>query len=249
LRNRPEDDAIPVPFTIKTSLAQLLIVSGRHPAGELLETESNASERHHVSRPAYREAVRMLAAKGLVESRPKVGTRVTAREKWHLLDPDVLSWMFQSQPDDHLLDALFELRMIVEPQAAALAAKRRTSEHLDRMKRGLAAMLEHSLASAEGRAGDQEFHAALLVASDNPFLRTLTTSVSTAVAWTTELKQRVRPLVRDPIPDHERVYEAIAARDTEGARAAMAKLVELALFDTKTAPKGTETRRSDEEAA
>lgn len=220
----------------------VLIVSGRYAEGQLLDTESDASERHHVSRPAYREAVRMLAAKGLVESRPKVGTRVNPRDKWHLLDPDVLSWMFQSEPDDHLLEALFELRMIVEPEAAALAAQRRTNDLLERMKRALVVMREETLGSDAGRAADQEFHAALLMASDNPFLRTLTSSVATAVAWTTELKQRVRPLVRDPIPDHERVFDAIAARDPEQARAAMRKLVELALFDTKTAPKRSGSR-------
>ncbi|WP_246167122.1 FadR/GntR family transcriptional regulator [Sphingomonas piscis] len=217
----------------------LQIVSGFYREGELLDTESDASQRLAVSRPAYREAVRILAAKGLVESRPKVGTRITPRDKWHLLDPDVLSWMFQSEPDEHLLESLFELRMIFEPEAAALAARRRTNEQLDRMRNALTAMSEHTLASDEGRAADQEFHAALLVASDNPFLRTLTSSVSAAVSWTTALKQRVRPLVRDPVPDHERVFDAIAARNADGARAAMAKLVELALFDTKTAPMPT----------
>jgi len=215
----------------------VMIVSGAYAKGPLLETEVGASERRNVSRSAYREAVRMLAAKGLVESRPKVGTRVTPQEKWHLLDPDVLSWMFQSEPDDHLLEALFELRMIFEPEAAALAAQRRTSEHLERMRAALTVMREETLASDRGRAADQEFHAVLLNASDNPFLRTLTSSVSAAVSWTTALKQRVRPLVRDPIPDHERVFDAIAMRDADAARAGMAKLVELALFDTKTAPR------------
>jgi DNA-binding FadR family transcriptional regulator len=97
-------------------------------------------------------------------------------------------------------------------------------------------MAEHTLGTDEGRSADREFHATLLVASDNPFLRTLTSSISTAVSWTTVLKQRVRPLVRDPIPDHQRVFDAIAGRDAAGARDAMAKLVELALFDTRTAP-------------
>ena len=191
----------------------------------------------------------MLSAKGLVESRPKVGTRVTPRETWHLLDPDVLSWMFQSEPDDQLLEGLSELRMIVEPEAAALAAERRTSDHLERMERSLATMREQTLGSAAGRAADQEFHAVLLAASDNPFLRSLTSSVSTAVALTTSLKQRVRPLVRDPVPDHEQVYEAIAARDAAAAREAMAKLVELALLDTKTAPRRPWAIDSGEAAA
>lgn len=220
----------------------VLIVSGAIPAGQLLDTESEASSRYNVSRPAYREAVRMLAAKGLVESRPKVGTRVMPRERWHLLDPEVLSWMFQSEPDDRMLEALFELRLIIEPEAAVLAAQRRTNEHLERMRRALTVMRDQTLASDDGRAADQEFHAALLVASDNPFLRTLTSSVSAAVSWTTVLKQQVRPLVRDPVPDHKRVYEAIAARNGEEARAAMIHLVELALFDTKTAPKRSRTK-------
>ncbi len=231
--------SVPTPLRLHGKLARdlgLRIVSGVLEAGEILETELAASERHHVSRAAYREAVRILAAKGLVESKPKVGTRVTPRDKWHLLDPDVLSWMFQSEPADHVLEALFELRMIVEPEAAALAAQRRTSEHLEKMSRSLTAMARHTLGTEEGRNADREFHATLLVASDNPFLRTLTSSISTAVSWTTVLKQRVRPLVRDPIPDHQEVFDAIAARDAVAAREAMSKLVELALFDTRTAP-------------
>ena len=94
----------------------LLIVSGAYRVGQLLETEMEAAVRYKVSRPAYREAVRMLSAKGLVEARPKVGTRVMPRERWHLLDPDVLAWMFQSDPDDDMLRALFELRLVIEPK-------------------------------------------------------------------------------------------------------------------------------------
>jgi DNA-binding FadR family transcriptional regulator len=220
------------------------IVSGALRTGQLLETELAASERHHVSRAAYREAVRILAAKGLVETRPKVGTRVTSRDTWHLLDPDVLAWMFQSEPTDHLVESLFELRMIVEPEAAALAAQRRTSDHLETMREALASMTEHTLGTQDGRAADQQFHATLLLAADNPFLRTLTSSIAAAVSWTTALKQRVRPLVRDPIPDHAAVFEAIAARDPDAARAAMSKLVELARFDTRTAPRAPANRAS-----
>jgi DNA-binding FadR family transcriptional regulator len=220
------------------------IVSGAVRPGDLLETELAASERHHVSRAAYREAVRILAAKGLVVSRPKVGTRVTPREEWHLLDPDVLAWMFQSDPDEQVLEALFELRMIVEPEAAALAAQRRTNEQVAEMEKALDAMAGHTLSTAEGRAADQRFHATILIASANQLLRTLTSSISTAVSWTTALKQEVRPLVRDPVPDHAAVLDAIRARDPNAARIAMTKLVELALFDTRTAPHATWKRRA-----
>lgn len=210
----------------------ILIVSGRYRPGEVLSNEVAASDRLHVSRTAYREALRILAAKGLVESRPRAGTRVSDRAKWHLLDPDVLSWIFEFEPDDELLESLFELRRIFEPEAAALAAKRRSQAHLDRMAEALDGMAEHTLAVEEGRVADQNFHAALLDASNNPFLTTLTTSVGAAVAWTTIFKQRNSPLRRDPVPDHRRVYDAIAAGDPEGAHRAMAELVDMALLDT-----------------
>jgi DNA-binding FadR family transcriptional regulator len=221
------------------------IVSGRLAPGDLLEGEIEASGRLNLSRTAYREAVRILAAKGLVEVRPKVGTRVTPREKWHLLDPDVLAWMFVHEPDDHLLESLFELRKIVEPEAAALAARRRTQEQVEAMEAALERMARHSLAREEGRRADQDFHAALLEASDNPFLQSLTSSVGAAVAWTTIFKQRARPLVRDPLPDHIRVQRAVAAGDADEARAAMAHLVEMARYDTATAPRtgGRKPRR------
>jgi DNA-binding FadR family transcriptional regulator len=225
------------------------IVSGdRHP-GDLLDGEIDASDRLNVSRSAYREAIRILAAKGLVEVKPKVGTRVSARDKWHLLDPDLLAWMFEHEPDEHLLKSLFELRKVVEPEAAALAANRRSEAHVEKLEDALERMAEHTLASEEGRVADQDFHAALLDASDNPFLKTLTSSVAAAVAWTTEFKQRHQPLVRDPIPDHVDVYRAIAAANPEKARQAMAHLVEMALFDTTTAPRRKPSKNTRSRAA
>ncbi|PZN33919.1 MAG: GntR family transcriptional regulator [Proteobacteria bacterium] len=211
------------------------IVSGRYKPGDLLNGEIDASDRLHVSRSAYREAVRILAAKGLVESRPKVGTRISPRERWHLLDPDVLAWIFEFEPDDKLLTGLFELRRIVEPEAAALAARRRSDADLADMAEALAGMGRHTLEIEEGRIADQNFHSALLRASGNPFIVSLTSSIAAAVSWTTIFKQRHMPLPRDPLPDHVRVYEAVKARDPQAAHAAMAKLIELALLDTTNA--------------
>ncbi len=208
------------------------IVSGRIVPGRVLNGEIEASERLQVSRTAYREAVRILAAKGLIESRPKLGTRVSEPRHWHLLDPDVISWIFSATPDERLLSGLFELRTVVEPAAAALAAQRRTAEHLQVMRRSLDVMAARSLAVEEGQDADCAFHAVLLEASGNPFLASLTSGVAAAVTWTTIFKQRTRPLPRDPLPDHERVYEAVAAGDAAAARAAMAELVHLALLDT-----------------
>jgi DNA-binding FadR family transcriptional regulator len=209
-----------------------MIVSGRYRPGHVLDGEVEASEQRKVSRTAYREAVRILAAKGLVHSRPRVGTRVSAVEQWHLLDPDVLSWVFSGEPAAEVLHGLFELRAIVEPAAAALAATRRSQQHLDTMRQALDAMTRHTLHVEEGRIADQQFHAALLLATANPFIVSLTNGVTAAVNALTEFKQRIAPLKRDPVPDHWRVYDAIAAKDAEGARAAMAELIRLAIMDT-----------------
>ncbi|MGN6620515.1 MAG: FadR/GntR family transcriptional regulator [Sphingomonas sp.] len=208
------------------------IVTGRYKPGDLLTGEVAASDELHVSRTAYREAVRILAAKGLVESRPKIGTRVSRMADWHLLDPDVLEWMFQQEPDPALLAALFELRRIVEPEAAALAARRRSDAQLDTMRDALRRMEELSLESEAGRRADQAFHAAMLDAAGNAFLASLTSGVGAAVAWTTVFKQRMGPLRRDPMPDHLRVLDAIAAEDDVAAHRAMAELIDNAFRDT-----------------
>jgi DNA-binding FadR family transcriptional regulator len=210
----------------------VLIVSGRYKPGDILNGEIDASDRLQVSRTAYREAVRILSAKGLVESRPKVGTRVSPQARWHMLDPDVLSWIFEFEPDDTLLSNLFELRKIVEPEAAALAALRRSDEELEAMEKALEGMATHTLASEAGRLADQDFHSAMLRASGNAFIVSLTSGVGAAVSWTTIFKQRHNPLRRDPVPDHKKVYEAVKASDPKAAHAAMLNLVELALLDT-----------------
>lgn len=208
------------------------IVSGRYQPGELLGGEIEASEKLHVSRTPYREAVRILAAKGLVESRPKVGTRISSPEEWHLLDPDVLAWIFSGEPSPQVLQSLFELRSVVEPAAAAMAATRRSEKHLALMRDALDQMSAHTLAVEAGRQADEAFHAALLGASGNPFIISLTKGVTAAVGALTEFKQRAVPLRRDPVPDHERVYEAVAARSAERARKAMSELIRLAIMDT-----------------
>lgn len=211
------------------------IVSGRFKPGEILHGEIETSGRLQVSRAAYREAVRILAAKGLVKALPKIGTRVMPQAQWHLLDPDVLGWIFEFDPDEALLANLFELRRMVEPEAAALAAARRTDEDLAEMGAALKGMSRYGLGSDAGREADQRFHAALLRATGNAFVESLTAGVGAAVTWTTIYKGLHSPRLRDSVPDHQEVYLAVAARDQNAARAAMANLVELALRDTTQA--------------
>jgi DNA-binding FadR family transcriptional regulator len=218
--------------TIARDLA-LRILSGRYKPGHYLDNEIEASRRLGVSRTAYREAVRILGAKGLVHSKPKVGTRVSSPEQWQLLDSDVLSWLFQYDPDDKLLQDLFELRRMVEPQAAELAATRRSADQLETMRRALVDMDKFTLATDEGREADRQFHSTLLEASNNAFVISLTSGIAAAIHWTTLFKQRYNPSPRNPLPDHEQVFSAIAAQNAKRARKTMCTLLELALLDTQ----------------
>jgi DNA-binding FadR family transcriptional regulator len=124
---------------------------------------------------------------------------------------------------------------MIEPAAAALAAERRTSEHLEAMASALSAMRIAKTVDKEWRDADEQFHAALLDASSNPFLVSLTSSINTAMSWSTIYKQRDGPLKRDPVPDHKRVYQAIANSKPVAAYEAMTQLVDLALSDIRDA--------------
>ncbi|MBJ7442975.1 MAG: FadR family transcriptional regulator [Sphingobium sp.] len=214
------------------------ILSGQYAPGDVLSGEVAFAEELDVSRSAYREAIQVLTAKGLVESRPKAGTRVLPRNRWNLLDPEVLAWAFAGEPDIQFVRDLFELRAIVEPAAARLAAQRRDRNDIKIMKDALAAMRRHTLATELGRAADRDFHNAILDATRNDALQVLSASIGAAVNWTTQYKQRARALPRNPIPDHVRVFDAIVAGDAAAAAEAMGVLVDLALEDTASAMRG-----------
>ncbi len=238
----PRPRALRLHGTVARALG-IRIVSGQLAPGAMLEGEIAASEQFKVSRTAYREAIRILAAKGLVHARPKIGTQVSPRREWHLLDRDVLSWIFASEPDPALIESLFELRRIVEPDAARLAAIRRSDAQLERMKAGLEGVARHGFDSEEGRLCDEAFHSALLEASGNDFVISLTSGVATAIALTTAFKQHRLPAPHDALPVHLRVLEAIEAQDPQRAHDAMATLVDRGFADTMEARGPSRFRR------
>ncbi|RDE07230.1 FadR/GntR family transcriptional regulator [Sphingomonas aracearum] len=214
------------------------IVTGTHPPGTLLPGEVEIAERRGISRSVVREALRMLSAKGLLQSRPKAGTRVRERVHWNLLDPDLLAWMFEGTPPPGFVRSLFELRLIVEPAAAELAARHRTGAQLSRLGHALERMGMHGLATPEGQAADQEFHTVLLEATGNELLLGLASSIAAAVRWTTFFKYRASRQPRDPMPAHRALFEAIAAGDEAAANAATATLIRQAQADTEAALDG-----------
>lgn len=211
----------------------IAIVTGEYVPGATLPNEIEASERLGVSRPAYREAVRILAAKGLVQSRQKAGTSVNPRNAWNLLDPDVLAWMFQGKPSERFIQDLFELRAIIEPAAAMLAASRRSATQLSRMAHALEEMALHGAASSQGIEADEAFHGEILQASSNEALVALTETITATIRWSVIYKARGKEKLRDAIPDHRAVFATIADKDPERAREATLELLRLALEDTK----------------
>ena len=98
----------------------LQIVSGHLRPGDPLPPEDELTSDLAVSRTVLREAVRVLAAKGLVLARPKTGTRVRERSDWNILDPDVLSWRAEAGYDQKLYEETTEVRLAIEPLAARL---------------------------------------------------------------------------------------------------------------------------------
>ncbi len=218
------------------------IVTERHPPGSILPGEIEQAIELGVSRSVVRESLRTLAAKGLVESRPKTGTRVREREHWNFLDPELLGWMFEGAPPLSFVRSLFQLRMIVEPAAAELAAASRTARQLSGMGHALEMMSTHGLATEAGRAADQDFHALILQATGNELLVSLSASIAAAVRWTTIFKYRHDKYPRDPIPEHRALFEAIANGDGAGAGAATRALVQQAQLDTEVALERTPTQ-------
>ena len=116
-----------------------LIVDGTYPPGMTLPREEELIAKLEVSRTTFREAMKTLAAKGLIEIRPKTGTRIRERSEWHHTDPDVMVWEYEAGPSESFLAALSDLRRVLEPAAAARAASRASKADIARIDSGVPA--------------------------------------------------------------------------------------------------------------
>lgn len=215
--------------TIAREIA-VAIVTGGYKPGEILVGENAASQALGVSRAAYREAIRILIAKGLVESKPKMGTRVCPRSRWQLLDPDLLNWALENSPEPPFLRELFELRLTIEPRLAELAAERRSDEDLVRMQAALADMERHEPDSEAAEDADRRFHAALALAAGNELMAQLTSTISVSVGFIARAKRQT-PEHRDSTDDHRLLMEAIRVADPSAAGAITSRIISRGLAD------------------
>ncbi|MEZ8094264.1 FadR family transcriptional regulator [Photobacterium swingsii] len=199
------------------------ILSGNIPEGSLLPGEMVLCEQFGISRTALREAVKLLTSKGLLESRPKVGTRIVSRSYWNFLDPQLIEWMDGLIDADQFCHKFLGLRRAIEPEACALAAKFATAEQRIELSETFQQMVEIAEADEFNQQlwmeVDTKFHSLIFNATGNdfylPFGNILTTMFVNFIAHSSEEGSTC-------IKEHRQIYDAIMAGNSDKARQASA---------------------------
>lgn len=227
IASRPLSGKFLINASVHTSVAHEIgsrIVRGDFQPGTYLPNETQWADYFGVSRSAVREAIKMLMAKGLLSSRPKVGTWVQSRESWNLLDRDVLSWYANSPDSGSFLRTVQEFRYIIEPEAAALAAERHSNEQMQEITQAASDMGTAPTLSERTRA-DTRFHLAILKASGNDLLIPLGTLIESALNNLFVYVTREANSLRHAQDLHEAIEEKIRLRRPEEARKAVRRLL------------------------
>lgn len=203
------------------------IVAGKLKPGDLLPTEDELGRQLGVSRPSLREGLRALAVRGLVESRTRRGTIVLPKTSWDDLDPDVLGWMAKAEPDEAYLMALLEIRTIIEPAGARLAAQRATPSQILDIERGYRTMEESLPGDLETCClGDLAFHEAIIGAAGNLFLQRFAAVIRTGLLSSFRVSADMRESYENSLAEHWAVADAIRRRSPDEAEQAMRALLQ-----------------------
>jgi DNA-binding FadR family transcriptional regulator len=202
------------------------IVRGDYPEGSILPSDTELLARFAVSRTVLREALKTLAAKGMIEARARIGTRVLPRQRWNLFDADVLAWHFETGPDLALLRSLSEIRIGVEVESAALAAVRRSEEQAEALIACASRMGEASTPEQFART-DLEFHRTVAEASGNPFMASISALVEMALTAVFTISSPIEDeaAMAATVSAHGRIAEAIRAGNPDEARLAMKAVI------------------------
>lgn len=202
------------------------IVRGDYPEGTILPSDTELLQRFAVSRTVLREALKTLAAKGMIEARARVGTRVLPKPRWNLFDADVLAWHFETGPDVEFLRSLSEVRIGVELEAAALAATRRSEAQALALV-DCANRLGEADTPEQFARTDLEFHRTVAEASGNPFMASISTLVELALtaAFTISSPVEDDAALSATVIAHRRIADAITAGSADDARDAMKAVI------------------------
>ncbi len=222
-------------FGLLETLGQA-IVSGDYDERQF-PTEAELAASYTASRTVAREAVKMLAAKGLLSSRPRQGTRIEAVANWNLLDPDVTRWMSERPFTARVYRDYTEVRLAIEPVAAMLAAKRATPADIKAIRTALERMDGEADHHDKALLADIDFHVAILKAAGNPFLTQMRELIQTALTISIGLTNRIAGHTAN-VADHAAVLIAIEKRDAAAAEHAMRQILteSLELIDTMAEP-------------
>ncbi len=215
----------------------LSIMRNDFKPGDILWSEHELSAQFNVSRPILREALRMLSAKGLIETRPKTGTRVRPRSDWNLLDPDVMSWQYTVGPNKGFLAEICELRLMVEPMVARLAALRATTDEI-RLIGELCQALQAATDIGTSEAyipADLQFHDAIYAAAHNELLQNILNTIRTPLLASRVVTSQLPDANLAAMPLHWAVAQAIHAQEAQEAESAMRQLVLLTTSDIQRA--------------
>ena len=215
----------------------LNICSGRYAPGQTLPSEPELGERFGFSRIVIREAMKSLAAKGLITVRRKVGTIVLPPECWNPFDPQILHWRSQTHSSRMVLSRdLMELRSIVEPPAARLAAERAGNEDKKTLRVAFTAMARAVEGEGDYISADLAFHTAVLNACGNPFVRQMQQSLSEILRTSFLISTRKPGGIAVSLPLHEYLCQAIERNDGPAAEEAARILIAQAESDLKACP-------------
>ncbi|HEX5496454.1 MAG TPA: FadR/GntR family transcriptional regulator [Mycobacteriales bacterium] len=212
------------------------IVRGDLRPGEGIDVEALERE-FGVSRTVVRESLRVLAAKGLVDARPRRGTFVRDRSDWSLLDPDLLHWRYEGRLDEGFLDNLAEVRAIVEPAGARLAALRCDPDDLAALTNAMEGMRRAGEDDRQVIASDVGFHRALLGSSHNELLERMEVIIEVGMQALDRMVCRVQNF-RNSLPGHQAVLDAVTAGNPDHAEAAMRALLDQAWQDIRAVSRG-----------
>lgn len=211
------------------------ILRNEFKPGDALMQEPELSLQFNVSRPVLREALKILGAKGLIESRPRIGTRVRQRIHWNLLDPDVLAWQNEASLDLPFLLKICEVRLMFEPMTAGLAATRATPEEIASIEQSCQAMQDAVDSMANYVAADLQFHTAICLAAHNEFLGKIITTLDAPLRGSRLITSRLPGANQSAMPLHRAVSDALKNRDAGAAEEAMRRLVLQTTEDIKRA--------------
>ena len=205
------------------------ILNGDYQPGETLPNEDTLCKSFDVSRGVLREATKILTQKGLIRTRPKIGTQVQSRSQWNLFDGDVLIWKLKSGGRAEFLKQVTEVRRIIESEAVRFAAERAGEDEIVALNDHYAALsraledeatydYEHYLAT------DMAFHMAILDACHNELLAQIGHTMRQAVYTSRKADTRDISIQRASLPYHRDMVDAIAKRDPESAYQASQKM-------------------------